>query len=336
MTPTKITNKILHIHPLRRCNLRCLHCYSSSSPEEREELEVELLQQAIADASEEGYSVLSVSGGEPMLYQPLEELLATAHRYQMRTSIVSNGILLNPSRLEQLQGLIDIIAISLDGKPELHDRLRNKSGAFAHMVAKLEGLRRSKIPFGFVFTVSRFNFRDLGWAVDFALEQQAKLLHIHLLEEIGRAKENLSGIELNETIAAYVYFQAMKLKDKVGDRLKIHIDLLHQETLRANHAYFYAEESESSLTKIPLAEIVSPLIIETDGTVVPLQHGMARKYALGNLKQTALPQLARQWQKQKYRAFRQLCQQVEQELMLPAELPIKNWYREIFKRAASV
>ena len=335
MAPTGIINKILHIHPLKRCNLHCLHCYSSSSPEEREELDVKLLQQAIADASGEGYTVVSVSGGEPILYQPLEELLATAHDYQMKTSIVSNGILLNESRLGKLQGLTDIIAISLDGKPELHDRMRNQPGAFMRMAARLEGLRQSGIPFGFVFTVSRFNFRDLDWVVDFALGQKARLIQIHLLEKVGRAKKNLPGMELNEIIAAYVYLQAMKLREKVGQSIKISIDLIHQEALRANRDCFYAGENKSSVTNIPLAKLLSPLIIETDGTIVPLQHGMPRQYALGNLKQSGLSQLAHQWREEKYLAFCQLCQQVYQDLMLPGEFPIKNWYREIFEQAAS-
>ncbi len=63
--------RILQIHPTRRCNLSCLHCYSSSSPHERDVLDVALLCDAISDAVEEGYNIASISGGEPLVYQPL-------------------------------------------------------------------------------------------------------------------------------------------------------------------------------------------------------------------------------------------------------------------------
>jgi len=44
----------------------------------REELSPELLYGAIADAAAEGYTVVSVSGGEPLLYRPLAALLRHA------------------------------------------------------------------------------------------------------------------------------------------------------------------------------------------------------------------------------------------------------------------
>ena len=53
---------ILQIHPTRRCNLRCLHCYSSSGPEEHEELAADLVAGAIEDAARLGFTVVSGRG----------------------------------------------------------------------------------------------------------------------------------------------------------------------------------------------------------------------------------------------------------------------------------
>ena len=118
-------SRILQIHPTRRCNLRCLHCYSSSSPEEHDQLGVALLLQAISDARTEGYTVVSFSGGEPLLYKPIWDLLEYAHQCQMLTSVASNGMLLNEQRLEKLHGRVDLLAISLDGMPTSHNMIRN-------------------------------------------------------------------------------------------------------------------------------------------------------------------------------------------------------------------
>ena len=69
----------LQIHPTRRCNLKCLHCYSESGPSVREALDVELVLGVIRDAAELGFKVLAVSGGEPLMYAPLPRLLRAAH-----------------------------------------------------------------------------------------------------------------------------------------------------------------------------------------------------------------------------------------------------------------
>ena len=75
--PTGIA-PVLHVHPSRRCNIACAHCYSSSGPNVREEFHLELLSNCLDDAVGLGYRQLAVSGGEPLLYRQLPELLDCA------------------------------------------------------------------------------------------------------------------------------------------------------------------------------------------------------------------------------------------------------------------
>lgn len=336
MAPTGNHYRILQIHLTRRCNLSCFHCYSSSSPEERDELDVALLLQAISDASREGYTNVSFSGGEPILYKSLPELLEQAHKYKMRTAVVSNAMLLDERCLKKLRGKIDILAISLDGMPASHNRIRAKKGAFETMMARLESIRQSGIPFGFIFTLTKSNFRELDWVANFALEQQAKLLQIHPLEEVGRAQQYLAGVKPNETIRAYAYLKAMRLQKALKDQLYIQIDLVHQDVLRSNPSSFFAKELSNNKAESSFAEILSPLVIEADGTVVPLQHGFARQYALGNLKNTPLGKLTNQWYRQCYPSFLKLCRQVYEEEIKPAKLPVTDWYEAIAHHAENI
>lgn len=325
------TNPILQIHPTRRCNLRCLHCYSASSPDENDQLDVALLLQAITDASIEGYKTVSFSGGEPILYQHLLELLNHAHQCKMVTAVASNGMLLNKQTIEKFKGAIDILAISLDGMPDFHNQMRGNKQAFEIMNGRLEGIRQSGIPFGFIFTINHENFRHLDWVANFALEQKASLLQIHPLEAVGRAKENLTGIIPSASISAYAYLEVMKLRKKLGDQLHVQIDLVHQETLRLNPSNFFADSLCKDSTKFSLAEILSPLIIEADGIVVPVQHGFTRKYALGNLKEASLTELAHQWYREKSSDFQKVCQQVYEKEIIPTEFPVVNWYEAMVR-----
>ena len=333
MGPTGKYNRILQIHPTRQCNLHCLHCYSSSSPQEREEISVDFFLQAISDANQEGYNIVSFSGGEPLLYQSLFQLLEYAHQCQMRTVIASNGMLLTKRNIQKLSGFVDLLAISLDGTPTTHNRMRGSEKAFETMASRLEDLRQSIIPFGFIFTLTKYNFRQLDWVANFALEQGASLLQIHPLEPVGRAQLHLAKLRPNESLSAYAYFKAMDFRKKMGDRLYIQVDLAHQDVLRSNPSRIFAEQLSSEYQEGCFADILSPLIIEADGTVTPIQYGFARKYILGNLQDAPLNKLIPRWFNKTYPSFLRLCQQVYQEVTMPAELPIVDWYEAITRQA---
>jgi MoaA/NifB/PqqE/SkfB family radical SAM enzyme len=328
--PTGDRFRILQVHPTLRCNLRCLHCYSSSGPEHRDGLDGELLRSLIRDAAGEGFNVASFSGGEPLMYPGLPELLDVAHECGMGTSLVTNGMLLSRRRLETLQGRLDVVAISLDGVPASHDRIRGSERAFEIMASRIDGLRGAGIPFGFVFTLTRANLDELGWVCDFAVAHGARLLQIHPLEEVGRARSELQGLEPDDQNAALAWLAAIELRKLYGDRISIQLDLVDGERLRALPASVFADDGDAL---DGLTELVSPLIVEADGTVVPLQYGFPREYALGNLHDAPLQELTERWQAGGLAAFRSLCRRTFEELTVPTELPIFNWYQEVARRA---
>lgn len=333
MGPTGNSYRVLQIHPTRRCNLRCLHCYSSSGPEVAGELSIALLRDALAAASREKYTVAGISGGEPLLYKPLRELLESAHQCGMITTVTSNGMLLTERRLETLYGVVDLLAISLDGMPASHNRVRASERAFDTMAARLEGVRQAGIPFGFIFTLTQYNLHELDWVANFAIEQGATLLQIHPLEEVGRAAVSLPGAHPDGIEATYAYLETQRIRARVGDRLHVHLDLISRAFLQAHPDHVFADPLRPEEVEYPLADLVSPLVIEADGTLAPLQYGFARDYAFGNLQEASLPELASRWRRERYPAFRTLCQQVFKEVTESIDLPFSNWYELIGQRA---
>ncbi|HZS08245.1 MAG TPA: radical SAM protein [Blastocatellia bacterium] len=327
-------SRILQIHPTRRCNLRCRHCYSVSGPEERDELEAALLRQAISDASLEGFTVASFSGGEPLLYKPLRDLLDRAHECGMVTTVTTNGMLLDARRLKTLAGGADLIAVSLDGVPESHNRVRANARAFEAMKSNLAGLRATGIPFGFIFTLTQYNLNELEWVAEFALEQGAQLLQVHPLEEVGRARETMTGERPDETESAYAFVEVARIEELAGERMVIQLDLSDREYLIENREKFFAETVPDDPDALPFAELVSPVVIEPDGMVVPIEHGFARRYALGNLREMPLDALMARWRRESLVPFRGLCQQVFSAVTAPTELPLFNWYESLGRMAA--
>lgn len=326
-------SRILQIHPTRRCNLRCDHCYSASGPEERDELDATLLCGALSDAGQAGYNVASFSGGEPLVYKHLRRLLDHAHDCGMVTTVTTNGMLLDRRRLKMLDGGADLVAVSLDGVPASHNKIRASPRAFEEMAARLEGLRATGIPFGFIFTLTQYNLDELEWVADFALGQGASLLQIHPLEDAGRARELMPGERPDAVESAYAFVEATRLQELVGDRMVVHLDLINREYLKTDPARVYADALADDALSCPFAELVSPLVIEPDGTVVPVQHGFARAYALGDLRTAPLRELMERWRRQRLNRFRRLCRRVYETTTAPADLPFFNWYEVLGETA---
>jgi MoaA/NifB/PqqE/SkfB family radical SAM enzyme len=231
--------------------------------------------------------------------------------------------------------------------------MRASPGAFAAMEGRLGGVREAGLPFGFLFTLTRTNAHELGWLADFAAGQGARLLQIHPLAETGRAAGALHGDAPDDFEAAFAWVAAMRLRESLRGRLRIHLDLLDRAALRVGFASFPVggpcglEPLGSSPADVGgrgagdarprgrLADLVAPLVVEADGTVAPLRYGFPRAFALGSLQEARLRFLGARWRKQRSGAFADLCRRTIEELAAPAEMPLVNWHEEVARRAAA-
>ncbi len=329
-------SRIVQVHPTRLCNLRCLHCYSASGPEVRGELEVGLLCDALAGASALGYTAMTVSGGEPLLYRPLPQLLAGARRLGLVTALTTNGMLLDERRLASLAGVLDLMVISLDGTPASHDRMRNHPRAFSTMASRLPGVRRAGLRFGFLFTLTQYNLHELDWVAAFAADQGAELLQIHPLEAAGRASELLPGECPDDEEGSWTLLVAASLQERYRGRLHVKLDLVSRRALADRAPSFCAADEAGDAAAAPFAELVQPLVIEADGEVVPLEYGCPRRLSLGNLRDAPLSVLADRWRRERYPEFRGLCRAALASVVeAPAgAAPLTNW-SDALRRAGS-
>ena len=329
MGPTGQT-RVVQIHPTRRCNLRCLHCYSSSSPDERAMLDHTLLCNALSDAAAAGYNWASISGGEPLMYPQLATLLRHARSAGMQTAIATNGMLLDARRLDAIADVTDLIAISVDGIPASHNAIRGSARAFELMSARLEALRARKLNFGFIFTLTQHNLHELEWVVKFALAEGAKLVQVHPLDEVGNAEQHMAGASPDDIETAYAWLLVRQLQQALAGKLAIHVDLVFSEALKAQPAMFYAAAAAHD---VPFSELISPLIIEADAAVVPLQYGFPRAFALGNLRQARLQDMMSTWRNTTQDAFYQLCAAAHASVGQVEKPHFLSWYDVVSRYA---
>jgi Fe-coproporphyrin III synthase len=157
------------------------------------------------------------------------------------------------------------------------------------------------------------------------------LSQIHPLEQVGRAAECLEGAQPDELESAYAYLEVERIRQEYAGRIAIQFDLIHSAVLREQPHLFFDEGKTLERT---LGELVSPLVVEDDGRVVPFGYGFAGRYALGFLTRASLQELAAAWRTTGYRALQNLCRATFQDAVQQRELPILNWWERLGEHAA--
>src|SRR5512137_257197 len=81
----------------RRCNLRCVHCYSQSHDKQYEgELTHAQGTALLDDLADFQVPVVLFSGGEPLIRPDILELIEYAAKKKMRAVVSTNGTLITP------------------------------------------------------------------------------------------------------------------------------------------------------------------------------------------------------------------------------------------------
>lgn len=76
----------------RRCNYKCIYCYSSAGGGLENEMSFKEIKDLILEAREIGVQrIIIVGGGEPMIYLHIEELLIFLNRHGIDTILYTNG-----------------------------------------------------------------------------------------------------------------------------------------------------------------------------------------------------------------------------------------------------
>ncbi len=148
----------------RRCNLRCVHCYSHSADRQYPgEMTTEQGVALLEDLAAFGAPVVLFSGGEPLLRPDLFDLASRATRLGMRAVISTNGTLIDQKNAERLREVgLSYVGVSLDGMRETNDKFRGREGAFDHALEGIRNCRQAGIKVGLRFTINNRNVADVA------------------------------------------------------------------------------------------------------------------------------------------------------------------------------
>ena len=151
---TKPVLKALCLHVAHTCNLNCQYCFAAQgrSPGDRALMPFEVGKQALDFLIQNSGSRVNLEvdffGGEPLMnWQVVKDLVAyarsqeAAHHKHFRFTLTTNGVLLDDEVTEFCNREMHNVVLSLDGRKEVHDRLRKNyagQGSYDLIVPKFQ------------------------------------------------------------------------------------------------------------------------------------------------------------------------------------------------------
>ncbi len=104
---------LAQIVPMRRCNLACTYCNEYDKTSDPVPLTVMLRR--IDRLAELRTSIVTISGGEPMMHPELDDIIRRIRHHKMLAGLITNGFYLGPERIERLnQAGLEYLQISID------------------------------------------------------------------------------------------------------------------------------------------------------------------------------------------------------------------------------
>ncbi len=177
---------------IRRCNLRCKHCYSiSGNVDFPGELDTAQVFAVMDDLAAFDVPVLILSGGEPLLRPDIFHISRRARALGFHVGLSTNGVLIDAATAREVAAVgYDYVGISLDGIGAVHDAFRGLKGAYAASLRALRLCRDAGVKTGVRFTMTADNAHQFEDMIALVREEGFGKFYFSHLVYAGRGNKN--------------------------------------------------------------------------------------------------------------------------------------------------
>ncbi len=159
------------------CNLRCRMCgqfglvgnaLRQPAAENKTHMGLQDLQRIIDQVVPFRPGMVYIWGGEPFLHPAFVPFVNYVKRQNLFCIVTTNGTRLEACAAAVVEARLDILRVSLDGPPEVHDRIRGSTGLYDHVTRGITAIQDRKAALGSMFplleiicTISQGNYLEL-------------------------------------------------------------------------------------------------------------------------------------------------------------------------------
>jgi heme b synthase len=182
----------------RRCNLRCVHCRSSSEMEAKGHPDFPTSEafRIIDDIASYAKPVVVLSGGEPLIRKDVFEIAQYGTDKGLRMCLATNGTLVNDEICGKIKASgIKIVSLSLDGSEEsVHDDFRSQKGAFTGTINAARLFKKYGIEFIVNSSFTRRNQEEIPKVYRLAKELGATAWYMFMIVPTGRGEDIMNEL----------------------------------------------------------------------------------------------------------------------------------------------
>ncbi len=177
---------------IRRCNLTCKHCYTTSADIDFPgELTTPQIYTVMDDLKAFKVPVLILSGGEPLLHPDIFNISRRAKDMGFYVALSSNGTKISAENIDEIAAIdYQYIGVSLDGIKDTHDQFRRVKGSFDEALRGVRLCLDKGIKVGIRFTLTQDNAMDFPALLQLMDDNDIDKFYLSHLNYGGRGNRN--------------------------------------------------------------------------------------------------------------------------------------------------
>ncbi len=279
-----------------RCNLHCVHCFSSIDDGRTIDLSLEEVESLLDQLEALRVLEIRINGGEPLLHPHIDKILNILKQKRLRKVIVTNGTLLDEARIRLLSESDIIPTVSIDGSnAQEHDFFRGSDGSFQRTVASLKLLQKHRFQYGINCCLHRGNLKSHRQIIELAIRNGAsRIAFLDLKTSLRMSRSSISVPSQTE----YERILPELMLDRVRYARKIDVAL---------DTFLTCKPLEEAFRELKRGYIScyagrSRLSIDSNGSVYPCNLVLTEpKWSMGSIRTEQLSDI---WHSRKWWFFR--------------------------------
>lgn len=268
-----------------KCNLACKYCCNNSTIEHTDDMSREEILDVLKQFAEMKIFIIHFTGGEMFLRKDVFDFFDAVKPWQKFT-IRTNGTCITKEQIDRLSQYTNSlgIGVSIDGSCEEVNSLTRGSGYFEKSISTLKYMIKKGLWTNIMFTVTKFNYKDIENMTVLAQKFGCKLT-LNKLDPIGRAAyDNDYG---------FTSAELEQLCNSIYEIDKKYPNILQAESFISRYNYLEKCKADAGADEKNLDRIISScdigfsfIHVESNGNVYPCS--IMTEPVLGNIREESL------------------------------------------------
>lgn len=241
-----------------RCPLHCAFCYNPTDyvTHTQNELTTEQWIKALREARKMGALQLGISGGEPLLRDDIEEIVAEAGRLGYYSNLITSGVGLTEKRIAEFKrGGLDHIQLSMHDITKEINNFITDTNTFELKKKVAAMIKDYGYPMVLNVVIHRYNIEHIGEILEMAEAIGADYVELANTQYYGWSLLNRSQLMPTREQLEKAEATTNKFRERIGSKMKIYFVVPD----------YYADRPKKCMNG--WGEVF--MIVTADGTVLP-------------------------------------------------------------------